>query len=46
MLCAEGVIENKKYISLSDHYVVGDPSYYDMSGKQVIVLSPADLSLW
>jgi hypothetical protein len=44
MLCAEGVIENKKYISLSDHYVVGGPSYYDMSGKQVIVLSPADLS--
>ena len=44
MLCAEGMVQNKKVILLNNKHIVGDPSYYDMLGKRVIVSSPADLS--
>ena len=44
MLCAEGMIQNKNVITIDEVYTVGQPLYYDILGKQVIVSSPADLS--
>lgn len=44
MLCAEGMIQNKNVTNTDEVYLVGQPSYYDILGKQVIVSSPADLS--
>jgi len=44
MLCAEGMIQNKNVITTDEVYTVGQPLYYNILGKQVIVSSPADLS--